>query len=575
MLSNQQVAATFRAIGDLMELLGEDRFKSQAYRRAAETISDMPHAVADFYQRSALEELPGIGKAIAAKIGQLMETGKIDLYERLKQQVPEGVVAVMHVTGVGPKRAMQLYKELGIVDVVGLHAAATAGRIRTLKGLGARLEATILQALDEPGEEADGMLLGDALALAHEVLQALIESDSTIEGGAVAGDARRGSAVVRELALVVWADDGHGVLSRLEHAAVVAAVEARAEGTALVRLHTGMRCNVVVAPPANRGCAWVLATGNAAHVARVSGAAGQRGLELRADGLWRGGERIPTADEPEVYVTIGMPWIAPELREEHGEWEAAVAGQLPALIELHDIQADLHMHTEWSDGGGTIAERAEACIARGYRYCAITDHGAYMGMVQGLDGKRLREQRAEIDAVNRQLEAAGIEFRVLQGCEVDILPDGELALPDEVLAQLDWVVASLHVGLKQDRATVTERLLRAIRSPHVDCIGHPTGRLLLKRRGADLEMEQILAAAKETGTVLEIDGAYQRLDLDSEVARQAIGMGIKIAIDSDAHRDSEMENMRFGVMTARRAWATSEDVINTWPWERVASLRKG
>jgi DNA polymerase (family X) len=290
---------------------------------------------------------------------------------------------------------------------------------------------------------------------------------------------------------------------------------------------------------------------------------------LNESGLHRGDELLPTPTESALFEALGLDWIPPELREDWGEIEAAQNRTLPRLVELGQIRADMHTHSEWSDGRGTVAEVAAAALARGYEYYVISDHSFYMGMVNGLDAERLKQQRAEIDAVNAEMQRRGVNFTLLQGSEVDILPDGSLALPDDVLATLDWVVASLHVSLRQERATVTQRLLNAIRNPHVDCIGHPTGRLLLRRQGADLDIDAVLAAAAETGTVLEIDGAYPRLDLDAEHARRAIAMGIPIVIDSDAHRPAELDGIEYGVLTARRAWARAEDIVNCYSWAEV------
>lgn len=571
MLGNQQVAAAFYTIADLMELLGEDRFKLQAYRRAADTLADLHIGVTDYYSRGSLDDIPGVGKAIAAKIAQLFETGKIDLLERLKQQVPETVVDVMRVPGVGPKTAMRLYRELNIADTSALQQAAATGQISTLKGLGKKLEVGILAALAQQQERTERFLLGEALPLAEELLTACRSVDPSISAWSVAGSLRRAAPVVGDIDLLFAAPEPRTTLERLIQVPHVAAVEQIEQNSARLRLHNGCPCSMLVVPPERYGAALVLWTGNDVHRQALQTLADEHGLRLADDGLWQGETLVPSATEGEAYAALGLAYIPPELREGWGEIEAARAGKLPVLIEQHDLQADLHMHTMWSDGGGTVLERAEACLRRGYRYAVITDHSAYMGMVQGLDAARLREQRAEIDAANAELVRRGVDFKLLQGSEVDILPDGTLALPDDVLATLDWVVASLHVSLKQERAAVTERLLRAIRNPHVDCIGHPTGRLLLRRQGADLDMEQVLTAAAETGTVLEIDGAYPRLDLDAEWAHRALGMGIKLAIDSDAHYESELDNIRYGVLTARRSWATAGDVVNTRSWDELGA----
>ncbi|MBA3945366.1 MAG: DNA polymerase/3'-5' exonuclease PolX [Herpetosiphonaceae bacterium] len=574
MRSNQEVAAVFRNIADAMELLGEDRFKQQAYRRVADAIQALPLSVADYYARGALREIPGVGQAIAAKVQQFIEIGQIDLYERLKAQVPEGVLLVMHVPGVGPKTAMRLYRELGIVDLAGLQTAAATGQISSLKGLGKKLEVAILAGLQERPAEAPRWLLGEMLPLANDLLAAFRAADRTISLGSIAGSLRRAAPVVNDIDLVLCAADPGATLERLLRLPQIATVEERTATSATVTLHTTCGCHILVTTTEQWGAALVMWTGNGAHRTALQRRAQARGMRLEADGVWQGSTRLPTTSEAGVYHLLDLPLIPPELREGWGEIEAAEAGRLPHLVEASDIQADMHMHTAWSDGTGTIAERAETCIARGYHYAVITDHSAYMGMVQGLDAARLRAQRVEIDAVNAELQRRGTDFHLLQGSEVDILPDGSLALPDDVLASLDWVVASLHVSLKQEREVVTARLLQAIYNPHVDCIGHPTGRLLLKRAGADLDMEAVLEAAAETGTVLEIDGAYERLDLDAEVVKRAVDRGIKLAIDSDAHADGDLDGLRYGVLTARRGWASASDIVNSWDWEQVRLIQK-
>jgi DNA polymerase (family 10) len=367
---------------------------------------------------------------------------------------------------------------------------------------------------------------------------------------------------VGDIDLVAAADDARIVLAAFAALPHVAQVNQQTERQIDVQLQNGKQCTLVVVAPPQWGAALALWTASAAHRVRLDALAAQRGFVLHDDALWHGDDLISIPTETAFYEALGLPFIPPELREDWGEIEVAQAGRLPNLIELGDMRADLHTHTTWSDGHNSVAEMGHAARARGYTRYAITDHGLYMGMVNGLDGARLREQRREIDAFNADMERQGETFRLLQGIEVDILPDGALALPDAVLAQLDWVVASPHVSLHQPRPAATERILCAIRNKHVDCIGHPTGRILLRRQGLELDMDAILQAAAETGTVLEVDGAYQRLDLDAEHVKRAIAMGIQIAIDSDAHGIGDLANIEYGVLTARRGWAEAKDVID-------------
>lgn len=573
MLSNQDVAQRFVDIADMMELLGEDRFKSQAYRRAGETLAALPLSLHDYYTRHALQEIPGVGQAISAKIGELFETGQIQFYERLHVKVPDGVVDVMRIPGVGPKTAWRLFQELGIISLESLEAAASSGQIRTLKGFGAKLEERILQGLRQQANAPDRFLLGEALPLAHQILSTFRGAAPSLAACEVAGSVRRASPTIGDLDLVAAAEDLEATLDLFISLPQIAAVEVRDGRRVDVRLHNGKTCSLYVTMPDVWGAALVMWTGSVAHRERLQHLAVERGLSLREDGLWRGSEYLPTPLEQDVYEALGLPFIEPELREDWGEIEAALAGTLPELLLASDMRSDLHTHTSWSDGSGSVAEVAEAALQRGYSYYAITDHGFYMGMVNGLDAARLKAQRVEIDAVNEDMQRRGVDFRLLQGTEVDILPDGTLALPDEVLATLDWVVASPHVSLRQDRQTATDRLIRAISNPYVDCIGHPTGRLLLRREGAELDMEAVLDAAASQGVILEIDGAYPRLDLDARHVKRALELGIKIAVDSDAHHPHDLAGIDYGVLTARRGWATRADVINTWSWDEIEAYR--
>lgn len=560
--SNQQVAQVFRDIATAMEVLGEHPFKTQAYSRAADTIANLPTSVYGYMEQGTLDDLPGVGPAISAKITELLHTGTMSYRERLRAQVPDGVLDMVRVPGVGPKTALRIHRELGIDGVDALEDAARNGRLHALKGIGAKAEARIVQALEARSEAQHRSLLGDMLPLARDLIAALRNATPAVLALSYAGSVRRAAPTVSDIDLVAAAGDAHMVLAAFAALPHIAAVMQHDKRRIDVQLQNGKPCTLVVVPPPMWGAALALWTGSAAHRDRLHALAAQHGFALRDDALWRGDDLIPTPTETAFYEALGLPFIPPELREDWGEIEAAQAGRLPNLIELADMRTDLHTHTTWSDGHNSVAQMGHAARARGYTRYAITDHGLYMGMVNGLDDARLREQRHEIDALNAEMERQGEAFRLLQGIEVDILPDGALALPDDVLAQLDWVVASPHVSLHQGRTAATERILRAIRNPHVDCIGHPTGRILLRRQGSDLDMDAILGAAAETGTVLEVDGAYPRLDLDAEHVKRAVAMGIRIAIDSDAHGIGDLANIEYGVLTARRGWAEANDVVN-------------
>jgi DNA polymerase (family 10) len=567
--SNQQVAQIFRDIAESMEVLGENRFKYQAYARVADTIDELPTSLHDHLESGTLDDIPGVGPAISAKITELLTTGTMPFRERLREQVPDGVLNIVRVPGVGPKTALRLYQELGVADVGTLEQMARNGQIRTLKGLGSKLEARILEGVAAQQEAPSRFLLGDMLPLARDLVAAYSTAGAGLAEVAYAGSLRRNAPTIGNLNFVAAAANAEAASNAFVGLPHIAAVESFENNLVQVRLHNGKHCSLLVVSPDAWGTALVMATGSAAHREQLQRLAGERGLTLTAAGLLREGDLLATPTETVLYEMLGLPFIPPELREGWGEIEAAAAGKLPQLVELADVRADMHTHSEWSDGRGTVADMAAAAMARGYEYYVITDHSFYMGMVNGLNADRLKQQRAEIDAVNADLRSRGVNFRLLQGSEVDMLPDGSLALADDVLASLDWVVASLHVSLRQERSAVTQRVLNAIRNPHVDCIGHLTGRKLLRRQGVDLDLDAVFAAAAETGTVLEVDGAYERLDIDAELVKRAINMGIKISIDSDAHRTVDLPNIEYGVLTARRGWASKQDVVNCQPWEQI------
>ncbi len=564
-LSNQQVAQVFRDIANSMEVLGENRFKYQAYTRAAEVINSLATDLAEYVRSGTLRDIPGVGPAIAAKIEELYRTGRMGFRERLREQVPDGVLSILRVPGVGPKTALRLFQELNIDSPDALETAAQMGSLRGLKGLGPKFEARVLESLASLRAIPDRYLLGDMLPLGRAVLDSLRRAAPAAVDLSLAGSLRRAAPTIGDIDLVA-AGDARALLDAFAGLPEVASVVDRQERQLDALLHSGRRCTIAVAAPEAFGAVLALWTGNQAHRGRLRELAAERGFRLDDLGLLRDDAVVSTPDEAAFWAALGLQPIPPELRENAGELEAAAAGTLPRLVELADMRADLHTHTTWSDGRGSVLEMAAAAAARGYSYYAITDHSEYMGMVNGLNPARLRQQRAEIDAANSELRRRGVELQLLQGIEVDILPDGSLALPDDALAELDWVVASPHVSLRQEREVFTERLLAAMRNPNVDCMGHPTGRRLLQRRGGDLDVERLIEAAVETGTVLEVDGAYERLDLDGEYVRMALQRGVRIAVDSDAHGPNDLANLEYGVLTARRGWARAEDVVNTNLW---------
>ncbi len=568
-LSNRDIADIFETVADMLLLKGEIIHRVMAYRRAAESVRELPRDLRAIAAEGKLRDIEGIGQVLAEKITELVETGQLEFYERLKEEIPMGLVDMLRVNGVGPKRAMLFYKELGIASVPALEAAAREGKLSQLSGMGTKSEKKILESIEALARRS---ALGErtridlAQAAARRMLDTLLEVPSALHGD-IAGSLRRGRATIGDIDLLVASYDAAPIMETFVTHPSVVRVLGHGPTKSSVELVNGQQCDLRILPPERYGTALCYFTGNQTHNIRMRELALALGLSLNE---WaytpeNGGEEILCATEEEVYQQLGLPWIPPELREDRGEIEAAREGHLPRLIQQSDIRSDLHMHTTWSDGKLSIREMAELARERGLLHIVITDHSQSLGVANGLTVERLRAQRDEIRAVDAEMSR---NFRVFQGVELEIRADGQLDYPDDVLAELDFVVASLHTGLRQERAQVTERLLAAIRNPHVDLIGHPRGRMIPDREPADLDMDAIFAAARETDTALEINANPHRLDLDDTHARQAIEMGIRLAVDTDAHSASDFDVLPFGILTARRGWVRPEDVINTWTTEQ-------
>lgn len=565
-LSNQQLANTFYLIGNLLEIKGEVIYKILAYRKAGDNLMTLNREAYDLWQQGQLSEIPGVGKAIAEKIDELFTTGKLEFLEKLSAEVPPSLAELLQVPDLGPKKVGLFWKELGITDLAGLEAAARAGKLRDLPGMGEKSEAKILAGIESLARRSARLPLGRAWPAAQRILAVLREVPG-VTAAEAAGSLRRMRETVGDLDLLVAARDSVPVMKAFVELPGVHRVLGSGETKSSVEFGDGMRAQLWVHPPERFGTALQYATGSKDHNVRLRELALKQDLSLSDQAFARlDGSEVLCASEEEVYATLGLPWIPPELREDRGEVQAARAGKLPQLIELADLKADLHSHSTWSDGRNTIQQMAEAARQRGYKILGITDHSPSLGITQGVTVDGLKDQRAEIDSVQNQL---GDSIRLLQGSEVEIRADGSLDYPDEVLASLDIVFASLHVSLRQPREQVTQRLLNAIRNPHVDVIGHPTGRLIPDREGADLDMDAVLKAAAESGVALEINANPMRLDLTDVYAKRAIELGIPLSINTDAHSPKELELMHFGVATARRGWTEARHVINTWEPDRL------
>ncbi len=557
---NDELADAFDEIGDLLELQGANTFRVRAYRNAARTIRDMSESVADLavdpnYDLSAL---PGIGKDLAGKIRTLVTTGSIPQLEELRAAVPPGVAEMLRIPGLGPKKVAALFQELGISSLAALKEAAQEGRIAGAKGFGKKTEQAILENIDQAATVETRTLWAVAAESVEPILQDLRTCSAAMQVEA-AGSYRRRRESVADLDVIVAARDADAVMNALASQELVRAVLSRGPTKMRVRLRTGLELDLRVLEEQSFGAGLVYFTGSKDHNIVLRRRGQQRGLKVNEYGVYRGEELVAGQTEEEVYSALDLPWIPPELREDRGEFDRAEAGTLPTLVSSKDIRGDLHMHTTASDGTASIEEMALAAKSLGRTYIAITDHSKRVSMARGLDASRLRAHWKEIDRVRKKVD--GIE--ILKGVECDILEDATMDLSDDVLAEADWVIGVLHYGLKQPRAQIMKRLLAAVRHPHVDAIGHPSGRLIGRRQGADIDYTTVFRAAAEHGVLLEINANPQRLDLDDVQARAAKEHGLKIVIDTDAHSTEGLESIPFGINQARRAGLEAKDVANT------------
>jgi DNA polymerase (family 10) len=570
-LNNQELAQIFDNIADMLSIQGEIVYKTLAYRRAAESIRAQARRVEDIWREGNLKDIPGVGDAIAKKIDELLGQGQMSFYEELKQSVPVGLVEILKVGDVGPKKAALFWKELGITDLDALEAAASEGRLSALEGMGAKSEARILEGIRAyRSRQTDRISIGEAWSVAESFLSRLAALPA-VETAEAAGSLRRWRETVGDLDLLVGSSEPASVMHDFLAFPEIGRVLGKGDTKASVELNNGLRLQLWVHPPERFGSALQYATGSKEHSVKLREFALKQGLSLSEHGFKREDDsEVLCSAETCVYETLGLPWIAPELREDRGEIEAARENRLPDLVGTQDIRGELHAHTDWSDGRQTLEQMVHGAQDAGLEYLVITDHSQSLGITNGLSVERLRSQRKAIDKLQKKL---GNAFRLYQGAEVEILADGTLDYPDDVLASLDVVVASLHTSLRQSRKKVTKRLLAAIRSPHVDVIGHLTGRLIGSRDGADLDVEAIFAEAAELGVILEINANPERLDLNDVHARRAVEVGCRLAINTDAHHVDHLAFRRFGIGIARRAWVTPADVINALPMDDFEAWR--
>ncbi|MAT69857.1 MAG: DNA polymerase III subunit beta [Planctomycetaceae bacterium] len=581
-MTNREIAAVFDQIADLLEFQGANPFRVRAYRNGARRVGDFPEplaAVSEDPDRQ-LTDIDGIGKDLAEKIEHLLTFSRLPMLEELQAEVPAGVMALLRVPGLGPKKAAALHKELQIDSLDRLRAACEAGEVQKLKGFGKKTEETILKGIDLAAKADQRM----RWAAADEIVAELREHLSTVDGVRqleAAGSYRRGKETVGDLDFLVDADEATAVMDALGEFPGVDETIVRGDTKMSVRLDSGLQVDLRVVPTRSFGAALQYFTGSKEHNVEVRGRAKAAGLRVNEWGVFRvseddadqgpqSGEYVAGETEADVYAALDLPCFPPEMREARQEFRWAEQGELPKLIELADLRGDLHMHTTATDGKASLDEMIAAARQRGYEYIAITDHSQRVTMAGGLDPERLRRQWAEIDRVNKDLD----DLVVLKGIECDILEKGGMDLPDDVLAEADWVVASVHYGQQQSREQITDRILGALEHPSVNVIAHPTGRLINRREPYAVDVEAMIAAAAKHGKLLEINANPMRLDLDDVNAASAQRRGIPLVINSDAHSTAGLDVLRYGVLQARRAGLTAADVANTRPWTEFKKLLK-
>ncbi len=563
-MQNAEIAEVFSQIATLLEIKGENTYRVRSYQRAAETIANLTEELSAIRERGDLLAIPGVGSSTAAKITELLDTGQCAQHQELLTEIPETLFDVLKIPGVGPKTAKLLWEKLGIATVEALEEAARGGLVRNLPGMGEKTEQEMLRGIGHLREYARRTNLGVAWEMA-QVMMAQLRACAPVDRMEAAGSLRRMKETIGDIDILITSDRPEEVMNCFVGLEQVVEVIAHGPTKSSVLTEAGVQADLRVVAPESWGAALQYFTGSKQHNVKLRDIAVRAGFKLNEYGVFRvrgeaekrvGGER-----EEEMYAALGLPVMPPELREDLGEIEAAKEGKLPALIELSDIRGDLQMHSTWSDGHDTIAGMARAAKARGYRYIAITDHSVSETVANGLSVERLRERRGEIEKARKAVSGIAI----LNAAEVDIKRDGSLDYPDEVLAELDFVLASVHSGFKMEREAMTRRIVKALENPHVDAFGHPTGRLIGKREPYEVDMEEVLQAAARLGVAVEINAYPDRLDLKDVHARRAKELGVKLLINTDAHSADQLEMMHFGVATARRGWIEANEVLNTLP----------
>jgi len=572
---NAEIAATLREVADLLELQGANTFRVRAYRNGARTVEELTRPLAELVAEGEdLTKFPTIGEDLASYIEELVNTGRLRVLEEARRGVPASVAELLRLGGVGPKRAIRFYRELGVKSVADLEQALKRGEVARLPGFGERSAERLQQAIEDYRKHTERYKLSDADRLVAPLV-AYLKGAPGLEELEVAGSYRRRVETIGDLDLLAVGEPAEPIMKYFTDFPQTTRVELAGPTRGTIVLRSGLRVDLRIVPRESYGAALHYFTGSKAHNIKIRTLGIERGLRISEYGVFReeegkgegptSGERIGGAREEDVFAAVGLPWMPPEIREDRGEIEAAQAGELPKLITLEDIRGDLQLHSTWSDGTNSIEEMARAGLARGYEYLAITDHSAAVRVARGLRPEQLEEQWREIDRVRERVPG----IRILRGLEVDILHDGSLDLPDEYLQQLDLVVVAVHSRFGMSKKEMTDRIIEGISHPGVHILAHPTGRLINAREPYDVELEAVLEAAAELGVAVELNAHPDRLDLADVQVRRAKELGVKVAIDTDAHSAETLGHMRYGVDQARRGWLEARDVLNCMSWKKL------
>lgn len=571
-MKNQEIANIFYEIADFLEMEGV-QFKPYAYQKAALTLETLEKDIEEIYKeggKEALEKIPGVGKSIAEKIEEYLKTRKIKHYQDLKKKTPVKMEELTAVEGLGPKRVKVLYQKLDIRNLKDLEKAAKAHKIASLFGFDEKTEKNILEGIAFLKRSKGRFLLGEILPIVKETMERL-KSLKEIEKISPAGSVRRMKETIGDVDFLVISKNPEKVMDFFVSLPEIVKIRGKGSTKSSVRMKGGFDMDIRVVPKKSYGSALQYFTGSKEHNIATRKIAIDKGLKLNEYGVFRGPRMVAGKTEEEVYKTLGMGWVPPELRENQGEIEAALKGKLPKIIDYKDIKGDLHCHSEWDGGRNTILEMAERGREMGYQYLGISDHTKFLRIEHGLDEKKLAQQRKEIDKLNSRLK----NFKILQGAETNILNDGSIDIKDEALKKLDYVIAGIHSNFKMEKEKMTERIIRAMKNPYIKIISHPTGRIIKRRDEYQIDFDKILRAAREFGVILEINSFPERLDLnDQNIRRAKEAGGVKMAINTDSHHKDQLKYIEFGIAQARRGWVENEDIINTQPLEKLLKYFK-